>query len=260
MRGSLRDTARSVRRSGPSPNEDSLAPIAEMRPERCEWLLAGNLNATVFDFVTRQKVQGQTLNLFIVEQLPVVPPERYEHVSFGPKTAAEVVREAVLELTYTAHDMAPFARDLGYVDKVGVAKPPFRWDEERRLRLRAKLDVETGAMNGCHLVEWFNANGFAAFEGAKHRCSLGARSHQQFGQRRRRHDYTALGFVDRRNQVIHPALHLTDGCAVRRRKHIQSGIEQAHQGRSIETYLHSSFPMLWSSPSGSSIRAQSVPA
>ena len=112
-----------------------------MHPERREWLLAGNLNATVFDFVTRQKVQGQTLNLFIVEQLPVVPPERYERVRFGPKTAAEIVREAVLELTYTANDMAPFARDLGYVDEAGAVKPPFRWDEERRLRLRAKLDA-----------------------------------------------------------------------------------------------------------------------
>ena len=28
-------------------------------------------------------------------------------------------REAVLELTYTAHDMAPFARDMGYVDEGG---------------------------------------------------------------------------------------------------------------------------------------------
>ena len=104
-------------------------------------LVLSNLNATPLDYVARQKVQGQHLNWYIVEQLPVVPPERYERVRFGPKTAAEIVREAVLELTYTAHDMAPFARDLGYVDKAGVVKPPFRWDEERRLRLRAKLDA-----------------------------------------------------------------------------------------------------------------------
>ena len=95
----------------------------------------------VFDFATRQKVQGQTLNLFILEQLPVVPLERYEAVHFGPKTAAEIVREAVLELTYTAHDMAPFARDMGYVDGAGKVLPPFRWDEDRRLYLRAKLDA-----------------------------------------------------------------------------------------------------------------------
>ena len=62
-------------------------------------------------------------------------------VHFGPKTASEIVRDAVLELTYTAHDMAPFARDLGYVDEAEWVKPPFVWDEDRRLHLRAKLDA-----------------------------------------------------------------------------------------------------------------------
>ena len=109
-----------------------------LKPEtsdRKEWLLAANLNATIFDFVTRQKIQGQTLNLFIVEQLPVVPLAYYESTPFGPKTAAQIIREAVLELTYTAHDMAPFARDLGYDGD------PFVWDDDRRLQLRAKLDA-----------------------------------------------------------------------------------------------------------------------
>ena len=104
-------------------------------------LLLANLNAVPFDFVARQKIQGQHLNWFIVEQLPVVPPDRYENARFGPKTAGEIVREAVLELTYTAHDMAPFASDMGHVDSAGDVLPPFVWDEERRLRLRAKLDA-----------------------------------------------------------------------------------------------------------------------
>ena len=46
-----------------------------------------------------------------------------------------------MELTYTAHDLASFARDLGYVDETGAVRPPFQWNEERRLRLRAKLDA-----------------------------------------------------------------------------------------------------------------------
>ena len=104
-------------------------------------LLAANLNSIVLDFVARQKIQGQTINLFILEQLPVVPPDRYDAVSFGPKTAAEIIREAVLELTYTATDMAPFATALSHVDDAGNALPPFPWNEDRRLRLRAKLDA-----------------------------------------------------------------------------------------------------------------------
>ena len=104
-------------------------------------LLLANLGATILDFVVRQKVHSTSLNLFILEQLPVVEPDRYENVRFGPKSAGESVREAVLELTYTAHDMAPFARDMGYVDEDGDVRPPFAWNEERRLYLRAKLDA-----------------------------------------------------------------------------------------------------------------------
>ena len=98
-------------------------------------LLVANLCSRVCDYVARQKIQSRNLNLYILEQLPIVPPDRYEATRFGPKTAAEIVRDAVLELTYTAHDMAPFARDLGYDG------PPFQWDEYRRLYLRAKLDA-----------------------------------------------------------------------------------------------------------------------
>ena len=119
-------------------------PVFRARPdseERREWLLAANLNSVVLDFVARQKIQGQTLNLFILEQLPVVPPDRYDAVSFGPKTATEIITETVLELTYTAHDLAPFAKALGHVNEAGNPLPPFPWNEDRRLRLRAKLDA-----------------------------------------------------------------------------------------------------------------------
>ena len=104
------------------------------KTDRNEWLLAANLNAMPFDFVTRQKVQGQTLNLFIVEQLPVIAPAAYDR-PFGVTTARDLIRDHVLRLTYTAHDMAPFARDLGYDGE------PFIWDEEERRHLRARLDA-----------------------------------------------------------------------------------------------------------------------
>ena len=103
-------------------------------------LLQANLATIPLDFVARNKVQGQNFSWFIVEQLPVIPPAAYDR-SFGPKSAGEIVREAVLELTYTAHDMAAFARDMGHVDAAGELLPPFPWDEERRLHARAKLDA-----------------------------------------------------------------------------------------------------------------------
>lgn len=104
-------------------------------------LFCANLNGSVLDFVARTKILSNHASWYILEQLPVVPPDRYDSVRFGPKTAGEIVREAVLELTYTAHDMAPFARDMGHVDGAGEVLPPFVWDEDRRLHLRAKLDA-----------------------------------------------------------------------------------------------------------------------
>jgi hypothetical protein len=103
-------------------------------------LLLGNLNSIVFDYITRQKAQSTHLNWYIVEQLPVVPPAAYDR-RFGERTAAEIVRASVLELSYTAHDLAPFARDLGHIDADGAVLPPFHWDEDQRLRLRARLDA-----------------------------------------------------------------------------------------------------------------------
>ena len=85
------------------------------------------------------KVQGQTFNLFILKQLPVVPPARYREVSFGPKTAEQIVHETVLELTCTAQDMAPFARDMGHVDEAGKVLPPFRWVSGGGLQSRPYL-------------------------------------------------------------------------------------------------------------------------
>ena len=121
-------------------------PLIEIDPESDKLdpgrlsLFAANLNLLICDFTARQKVQGQHLNWFIVEQLPIIPPDTYAR-TFGPKSAAEIVKAAVLELTYTAHDMAPFARDMGFVNAKGEVLPPFVWNEERRLHLRAKLDA-----------------------------------------------------------------------------------------------------------------------
>ena len=96
--------------------------------------LVANLNSLCVDFVARQKAQGTHLNWYIVEQLPVIAPGDYDR-QFGNTTARELVRDHVLRLTYTSHDMAPFARDLGYFG------PPFTWDEEERRHLRARLDA-----------------------------------------------------------------------------------------------------------------------
>ncbi|PKM08776.1 MAG: restriction endonuclease [Gammaproteobacteria bacterium HGW-Gammaproteobacteria-4] len=97
-------------------------------------LLLANLNSMALDFVCRQKVQGQNLNLYLVEQLPLIAPARFDE-PLGSGTVGDMVRREVLRLSYTAHDLAPFARDLGY------AGAPFAWDAEDRRHRLARLDA-----------------------------------------------------------------------------------------------------------------------
>jgi hypothetical protein len=91
--------------------------------------LIGCLSSLSLDYCARQKIGGTTLNFFILYQFPILPPSTYS----GSDLAFIIPR--VLELTYTSHSMAPFARDIGYNG------PPYAWDEARRALLRAELDA-----------------------------------------------------------------------------------------------------------------------
>jgi hypothetical protein len=118
---------------------NTLPLLDELSARDCALLIA-NLNSIPCDYFARNKIQSRHLNKYILEQLPINPPTAYDRM-FGSKSAADIVRDAVLELSYTAYDLASFACDLGYVDTVGDVRPPFVWDEDRRLVLRAKLDA-----------------------------------------------------------------------------------------------------------------------
>jgi hypothetical protein len=83
----------------------------------------------VHDYVARQKVGGTHLKYHVKKQLPNLPPERYTEADLN------FIVPRVLELTYTAHDLKPWAADLGYDGE------PFPWNPERRAQIRAELDA-----------------------------------------------------------------------------------------------------------------------
>ena len=74
------------------------------------------------------------MNLYILEQLPVITRAAYDR-PIGDTTAADLVRDHVLRLCYTAWDLQPFAQAQGYDGE------PFGWDVAERRHLRARLDA-----------------------------------------------------------------------------------------------------------------------
>ena len=117
-------------------NDVFLLMLPAEEPARVACLVA-NLSSLSLDYPARQKVGGSHLKYFVMRQLPVLPPSRYDARApwGGGESLAAWLLPRVLELTYTAHDLEPFARDCGY------AGPPFRWDPARRRQLRAELDA-----------------------------------------------------------------------------------------------------------------------
>lgn len=110
--------------------------------------LVSNLSSFVLDYITRQKMGNVNLNLYIVEQLPIIYPDNYK------SKLIEIILPRTIELTYNAWDLKLFAEDV--LEEIGLEKwnewfpenllvdgipQPFKWDEERRLKLRCELDA-----------------------------------------------------------------------------------------------------------------------
>ncbi len=119
--------------------------------------VGGQFNAFAFDFVLRQKLQGQAINLFILEQLPVIAPSA-RHPLPAPFTAAMRAAKLIKRpptnprwptfvipqvLALCVHHPRPgtLCANLGYVDATGQVLPPIAWDEEQRRARLAALDA-----------------------------------------------------------------------------------------------------------------------
>lgn len=118
--------------------------------------LLASLNSIVLDYIARQAVAGTHLSDYITKQLTFITPEKYssEDVNF--------ILIRVIELTYTAYDLQPFAQDI--LNEIGEdtwntwfphsplssshSPLPFPWDEDRRATLRAELDAYYARLYG----------------------------------------------------------------------------------------------------------------
>lgn len=136
--------------------------------------LLGNLSCLPFDYILRQKIGGVNFNFFIVKQLPLVKRKKLDLQTISK------IAIPVIELVYTSWDIKAFADDVwkeadeelkaairkqweencaatgGHTwsppewhedfgvkqeETEGCPLPPFKWDEDRRARLKAELDA-----------------------------------------------------------------------------------------------------------------------
>lgn len=98
--------------------------------------LLANFDSLALDYVARVKVGGTHLTYGYLKQFPVLPPVRYTEVDLA------FIVPRVLEMTYTANDLKPWAQDLGHDGE------PFTFDPERRAILRAELDAYYARLYG----------------------------------------------------------------------------------------------------------------
>lgn len=110
----------------------------------------------VHDFVARQKIGGTHLKYHVKKQIVNLPPDRYTEADLA------FIVPRVLELTYTARDLQPWAEELvsAWKTETDDWKPgtpeairrspltPFPYDPDRRAILRAELDAYYARLYG----------------------------------------------------------------------------------------------------------------
>jgi len=106
--------------------------------------LLASCTSLPFDYLCRQKIGGLNFNFYLMKQLAVPSPDRYA------KGDLAFIVPRVLELTYTAHDLKPWAEALTAYDPrpAGERGRPFTWDPARRAQLRAELDAYYARLYG----------------------------------------------------------------------------------------------------------------
>ncbi len=147
--------------------------VRNNQPNVLKCAFVASLSSLVFDYACRQKMSGNNVSLFIIKQLPIIPPEQFT------ETDLQFLVPRVLELTYTAWDLQAFADDvwkdadeplrqliqqrweanqaLINLSNQQLAHfawpknqepvddqfpyPPFRWDRAHRHRVQSELDA-----------------------------------------------------------------------------------------------------------------------
>ncbi|WP_344102852.1 Eco57I restriction-modification methylase domain-containing protein [Nocardiopsis rhodophaea] len=97
--------------------------------------LCAAYNSFSYDYLLRNFLSQPSIPQNTSEQIAIPTNDHIQDSIKSMTGDASWVTHRVLELTYTAWDIAPYARDLG------DSGPPFIWDDERRFLIRCELDA-----------------------------------------------------------------------------------------------------------------------
>ncbi len=112
------------------------SPVLGVRNRLAPGFLLATLNGFVLDFVARQSVGGIHLTFGVLKQLAVPSPNLVlawsnENVPGG----CGWFDLRILELSFTSWDVSALGPEFGY------RGPPFKWNVDRRVLIRAELDA-----------------------------------------------------------------------------------------------------------------------
>jgi hypothetical protein len=136
--------------------------------------LVANLSTFIVDYAARQKIGNESAAMFVVRQLPVLPPETMrDPVPWHGESVIDFLLPRVAELTYTAHDLRGWAEDLD------LGGPPFRFVVHRRELLTAEIEALF-----CHLYALSRSDAEWIFDSFTTLARYEQRDHGEFRTKR----------------------------------------------------------------------------
>lgn len=101
-------------------------------------LFLSMMSSIVMDYITRQKLGGKNINIFVTKQLAVLTPEQITSSGYERDIVERVAR-----LCWFNHDLDGWMEELREEcpEEYSLPEEPVIWDEEQRAAWQAELDA-----------------------------------------------------------------------------------------------------------------------